>query len=92
MKMILIAVALAVSMSGCAQILAKTPLAKLPLSSNPLASALRQCAMIAEILTPGINLSAVAELSRVGGADNALGNTPQGAMRNCAGLMDTIAD
>lgn len=92
MKKILIALALAVSMSGCAQVMAKTPLGKLPLSSNPLAAALRQCAMIAEILTPGINIAAAAELTRIGGADNALGNTPQGAMRNCAGLMDTIAD
>lgn len=93
MKKLFVTLALVAFLSGCAGMqLGDGKIGTVPLTSNPLASALRQCAMFAEMLTPGINLSAVAELARNVGADNALGNTAQGAMRNCAGLLDTIAD
>ncbi len=85
------ALALVIALAGCSAV--KIPgIGAIPTSSNPLASALKQCAMFTELLTPGINLSTIAEIARNAVADNALGNTPQGAMRNCAGLLDTIAD
>jgi len=61
-------------------------------ASNPLASAMRQCATLADVLTPGVSPEAVIGLARGVANPMALGNTAQGAMRNCAGLMDAIAD
>lgn len=86
------AMGLVIVLAGCSTLSLPGPLGKIPLTANPLASALRQCAMLSELLTPGINLSAIFELARSVAADNALGNTAQGAMRNCASLLDTIAD
>lgn len=83
---------LIVFLGACAGISLPGPLGAIPLTSNPLASALRQCAMFAELLTPGVNLAAAAELSRSAAIGNALGNTPQGAMRNCASLMDSVSN
>lgn len=92
MKKFLAPLVLLAFLGGCAGMTLPGPLGAVPLTSNPLAGALRQCAMFAELLTPGVNLSAMAEMARGVGQDNVLGNTPQGAMRNCAGLMDTVAN
>lgn len=87
------ALALVVVLAGCSSMsFLPGKFGAIPMTSSPLASALRQCAMFTELLTPGVNLAAVAELARSAMADNALGNSPQGAMRNCAGLLDTVAN
>ncbi len=91
MKKLLLMGVLALALTGCTGMSTSIGPLKVDFTSNPLASALRQCAMFAELLTPGLNISAAAELAR-GLQANALGNTPQGAMRNCAALLDFIAD
>lgn len=92
MKKILVSLVLVATLGACTGMNIPGPFGAIPLTSNPLASALRQCAMFAELLTPGVNLAAVAELSRSAAMGNALGNTPQGAMRNCASLMDSVTN
>ncbi len=99
MKKLLVAGITALALTGCTGL--STSIAGLSTSiggvnvkftSNPLASALSQCAVLAEILTPGVNIGAAADLARGIFSDNALGNTPQGGMRNCAALLDAVAD
>ncbi len=91
MKKLLLMGVLALSLAGCTGMSTSIGPLKVDFTSNPIASALRTCAMFAELLTPGINIAAAAELAR-GMQDNVLGNTPQGAMRNCAKMMDFVAD
>lgn len=86
------ALALVAVLAGCSSLTLPGKLGVIPVTSSPLASALRQCAMFAELLNPGVNLAAVAELARSAAMGNVLGNTPQGAMRNCAGLLDTVTN
>ncbi len=92
MRKLLAALAVSLSLTGCASMAIPTPVGAVPITSNPLAQALNQCALLAEILTPGINLGALADLARGALGGNALGNTVQGAMRNCIELLDKVAD
>ncbi len=61
--------------------------------SSPTANALRTCAMMADLLTPGVSPAAAAEVGRNALRESlALGATPAGAMRRCAGMLDSIDD
>ncbi len=61
--------------------------------SNPTANALRTCAMMADLLTPGVSPAAAAEVGRSALRESlALGATPAGAMRRCAKMLDDIDD
>ena len=63
------------------------------IQSSPAANAMRTCAALSDVVTPGISPLAAAQLVRGAlGAPMALGNTPQGALRNCAKIIDTIND
>ncbi len=91
MRPILMLSALAIALAGCETI----PLigGGTKIQSSPAASAMRTCAALSDVVTPGISPLAAAELARgVLGAPLALGNTPAGALRNCAKIIDTIND
>ena len=92
MKKLLVAGITALALTGCTGLSTSIGGVNVKFTSNPLASALSQCAVLAEILTPGVNIGAAADLARGIFSDNALGNTPQGGMRNCAALLDAVAD
>ncbi len=83
----------------CAAVLALAGCQGMPLPlgaaihSNPTANALRTCAMMADLLTPGVSPAAAAEVGRSAlREDLALGATPSSAMRRCARMLDSIDD
>ncbi len=90
----LILIGALVALAGCSGI--SVPLGGLgtaTIHSNPAANAMRTCAALTDVLTPGVSPAAVVEIARNALGDVlALGNTPSGAMRNCAKLIDSIQD
>ncbi len=86
--------AVALALAGCAGgPISLGLLGSTTIQSSPAASAMRTCAALSDAVTPGFSPLAAAELARgFLGAPLALGNTPQGALRNCARIIDTIND
>ena len=92
MRLILMLGALALALASCSTI-PLGPFGAAKIQSSPAANAMRTCAALSDVVTPGISPLAVAQLVRGAlGAPLALGNTPQGALRNCAKIIDTIND
>jgi len=87
MKMVLLAGALVLSLGGCSGMVLPGGTS---VNAHPTANAMRDCAMLADVLTPGVSPAAVMTLLRQ--AYSALGVDPQTAMRNCATIMDFIED
>lgn len=82
-----------VALAGCAGPISLGLLGKTSMQSSPAANAMRTCAALSDVVTPGISPAAVATLAAgILGAPLALGNTPQGALRNCANIIDIIND
>ena len=90
-KILLIAAVLLVS--ACTGI-PLGPLGVVAVQSSPAAVAMRRCAMLSDTLTPGISPRAVVDLAAGAllATPLALGNTPQGAMRRCARMIDELND
>ena len=93
MRLILILGAVVLALAGCTGPVSLGLLGSTKIQSSPAANAMRTCAALSDVVTPGISPLAVAQLARgILGAPLALGNTPQGALRNCARIIDTIND
>ncbi len=94
MRLILMLSALALIVAGCnGSPVSLGLLGSTQITSSPAANAMRTCAALSDVVTPGISPLAAAQLARGAlGAPLALGNTPQGALRNCAKIIDTIND
>jgi len=69
------------------------PLGTATIHSNPVANAMRTCAALTDVVTPGISPMAAYEITKNALGDVlALGNTPAAALRNCAQMIDSIED
>ena len=87
-----ITISAALVLAGCTSI-PLGPFGAAKIQSSPAANAMRTCAALSDVVTPGISPAAVATLTRgILGKPLALGNTPQGALRNCANIIDIIND
>ncbi len=88
MKRIILCMAV-LALSGCEG----TSYGGMTIHSNPAANAMRTCAMMADLLTPGVSPAAAAEVGRSALRESlALGASPAGAMRRCARMLDSIND
>ncbi len=93
MRLILMLSALVLALGACAGNIPLGPFGATKVRSSPAANAMRTCAALSDVVTPGLSPLAAAELARgILGAPLALGNTPAGALRNCAKIIDTIND
>jgi len=81
--------AVAFALAGCSGL----PLGTATIHSNPAANAMRTCAALTDVVTPGISPMAAMEITKNALGDVlALGNTPASALRNCARMIDSIEE
>ena len=93
MRTILMLGAVVLALAGCAGPISLGLLGKTSINSSPAANAMRTCAALSDVVTPGISPQAVTQLARgILEGPLALGNTPASALRNCAKIIDTIND
>ena len=92
MKKLLVAGVTALALTGCSG-MAFGPGGIVSIQTNPAADAMRTCAALADVVTPGVSPMAAYQISKGALTETlALGNTAAGALRNCARIIDGIND
>jgi len=82
----------ALILAGCSGPISSLVGSRVTIYSTPEAGAMRACAALADVATPGISPLAIVELARGAmSASNALGDTPADAMEKCAKMLRAVA-
>ena len=87
----LISIIVALTLAGCGGPIGSLVAGNVTIYSTPEAGAMRACAALADVATPGISPLAIVELAKGAmSASNALGNTPADAMEKCAEMLRAV--